>query len=190
MGLIAMREEAPRQSGADDQGNDRVSGHAGSRIGVGGRGERKVDAQECLKAPISLALNIDDGDNRPLRIGGIGSDGFPNVMGECPSLLEPELTVLGSRKAISLIRHNREQPHPLASPGCVGDEHAPETGVNGLCFVGQCLEPGPAAARWPCVCAHCMSPFGHIWRSAGPSGGAAGSMFAKLRLYSSTFSLR
>jgi hypothetical protein len=71
-----------RQGGADDQGHDRMSGHAGRRIGVGGRGERKVDAQQCLEAPIGLALDIDDGDNRPLRAGRIGSDGFPDVMGE------------------------------------------------------------------------------------------------------------
>ena len=28
------------------------------------------------------ALDIDDGDNRPLRTGRIGRDGFPDVMGE------------------------------------------------------------------------------------------------------------
>ena len=146
MALIAMREEAPRQGGADDQGHDRMSGHAGRCIGVGGRSERKVDAQECLEAPIGLALDIDDGDNRPPRTGRIGSDSFPDVMGERPSLLEPKLTVPRSRKAILRIRHNREQPYQLASPDCVGDEHALEFGFNGLCFVGQCLEPSPSTA--------------------------------------------
>ena len=31
---------------------------------------------------VGLALDIDDGDNRPLRTGRSGSDGFPDVMGE------------------------------------------------------------------------------------------------------------
>ncbi len=45
MGLIAMREEAPRQCCANDQGDDRMSAHAGCRIGVGRRSEGQVDAQ-------------------------------------------------------------------------------------------------------------------------------------------------
>ena len=99
-----------------------------------------MDTQQCLDEPIRLTLDIDDGDNRPSGTGTIGGNGFTHVVGERPSLLEPEFAMPGSRKAIPRIRHKRQQPHLLAAPGCVGDEHAPETGVNGSCFVGQRLE--------------------------------------------------
>src|SRR5271156_5798536 len=99
-----------------------MSGHAGRRIGIGGRGERQMNAQQCLESPIGLTLDIDNGDDWPLDAATIGGDSFTHMVGERPSLFEPELAVLCPRKAIPRVRHEREQSHPLVSPRSIADE--------------------------------------------------------------------
>ena len=87
----------------------------------------------------------------------------------------------GPGEPVPRVRDDREQTHPLARQGRVGDEQRPETGLNPLCPVGQCVEPGPPATRQRCRRAHRISPLGQIWRNPGPSSGPVGSIFARRR---------
>jgi hypothetical protein len=60
----------------------------------------QISSQQCINAPMGLAVDIDDGDQRPLHTATNGSDCSMHIVGHRPGLIEPDLTKSNSGKRL------------------------------------------------------------------------------------------
>src|ERR1700722_2855713 len=105
-----------------------------------------MNAEQFLTPPISLARDIDNGDDRAacavVRVGNRRA----HVPRQSPALIETHLAAARPWEAVLRIRHHRDEARRLASQYRIRDAHAFKSTQIRSGAAGQCVEPNPAAA--------------------------------------------
>ena len=183
------------QGRANDQRDDRMPRHAGRRVSVmpPRRAYCQVNSQQGLDPPVGLALDVDDGNDWPLGAGTIGGDCLTHMRGRGSvhpsSETEARRAALGESDSAGPAQ---SRPAGLARLRWL---HRRRRRFRAGCSRAVLCRPmpgtrsvrGSTAMLWRLIA---FLPSARSGRSPGPSGGAAGSIVARRRLYSSTFSLR
>src|SRR5258707_7735225 len=100
-----------------------MSGQSGGDVSVGcGRGCQK-DAELFLAPAVSLAGHVNDGDDCSLFAVSISLDRVTNLLGQVPSLLQPDLSLAGAGKAIVRVRPDGKESNPFLLQRRIGDEN-------------------------------------------------------------------
>src|ERR1700733_2312521 len=98
-----------------------------------------MNAEQFLTPPISLARDIDNGDERTACTVLVLGDRRAHVMRQSPAFIQAHLAGTCTREAVLHIGYHRDEACSLASQWSVGDAHASQAAPV-RCRAGQCVE--------------------------------------------------
>src|SRR3954462_14563743 len=100
-----------------------MPGDAGRGVGVDGGGQSVVEAEQFLDAPVRLARNVDDRDDRPAALLGqlrvLGDDSGPGLR-EAESLTEADLAPAGAMVGTVRVRYDGDEAGDVLTQRGVG----------------------------------------------------------------------
>ena len=149
-----------------------------------------MNPEQLLASTVSLARNINDGDDGSALAVPIVVHHSANLICQSPGLIETALAPTRPWEAIARIRHDGDEARLLAAEGGIGCAHAAGRMRHHSIGAGQCPEPRPAAFREAVLRTQGNDPSFHKVRSTLASSGWRGSMRLRRSMKRATWAER
>src|SRR5258708_8069972 len=149
----------------DQQRNHRMPGQSSRDVGIRCRRRCQKDAEQFLAPAVGLAGHVNDGNNGSLFAVFISLDRVTDLLGQVPSLLQSDLSLARTGKAIVRVRHDGKESNPFLLKRRIGDQDRWYAWYMLRLFSGEGFKPNPAT-RADSLFVHKFSPFDQRLRTS------------------------